>query len=114
MLLVGEHLALDQTTFSVDSTRCLGSYTTGIDNKTPVSAMAVSATLGGVMDNGPYGVVRIKESKACTEQITVTFCDGHAARRVSPNIAGQTLGNLLRSYDHDLTRGTHRGAAASG
>jgi len=36
-------------------------------------------------------------------KITANFCDGHAGRRIRPNIAGPTLGTILRSYDHDPT-----------
>jgi len=56
----------------------------------------------------------LKKFEHDLSKITATYCDGHAGRRIRPNIAGPTLGNILKSYDDDPTRGTHRGAAASG
>ena len=73
-------------------------------------AIATSATSGGVTDTGPNVVV--KKVEHALGKITATFCDGHAGRRIRPNIAGPTLGTIFRSYFHDPTRGTHRGAAA--
>ena len=57
---------------------------------------------------------KLKKVEHELSKIRATFCDGHSGRRIRPNIAGPTLGTILRSYDHDPTRGTHRGAAASG
>jgi len=54
----GEDLAVNQTTYSMDSAHWPGPYTTGLDNKTPVPAMATSATPGGVIDTSPNGVVQ--------------------------------------------------------
>ena len=57
---------------------------------------------------------RITVSRAHTEQDYSDFCDGHARRRIRPNIAGPSSGTILRSYDHEPIRRTHRGVAASG
>jgi len=54
----------------------------------------------------------LKKVEHALSKITATFCDVHAGRRIRTNIAGPTLGTILRSYDHDPTSGTQRGAAA--
>jgi len=54
----GGDLTLEQKTYSMDSAHLPGSHTTGLDNVTPVPAIATSATPGGVMDTGPNGVVQ--------------------------------------------------------
>jgi hypothetical protein len=48
---------MDQTTHSVDSSHRPGQHTVGLDDETPVPAMAADANPGGVMDTGPNGVV---------------------------------------------------------
>ena len=51
----------------------------------------------------------LKKVEHALSKITATFCDRHAGRRIGPNIAGPTLGIILRSCDHYPTRGTHHG-----
>jgi hypothetical protein len=55
-----------------------------------------------------------KRVEHALSKITATFCDGHAGRRIRPNIAGPTPGTILRHYDHRPIRRTHSGVAASG
>jgi len=47
----------------------------------------------------------LKKVEHTLTKIRATFCDGDAGGRIRPNIAGPTLGTILRSYDHDPTRG---------
>ena len=55
----------------------------------------------------------LKKAEHALSKITATSCDRHAGRRIRTNIAEPTLGIILRSYDYDSTRGTHRRAAES-
>jgi hypothetical protein len=48
---------MDQTTHSVDSSYRPGQHTSGLDDETPVPAMAADTKPNGVMDTGPDGVV---------------------------------------------------------
>ena len=60
----GADLAMDQTSHSMDTANRPSPYTPGLDNETPVPAMAALATPDSVMDTGLDGVVQNQRSSS--------------------------------------------------